>query len=163
VLVRRSWGTNTNNEKVSTMAEENREIRKPLPEITPVTQPFWEAAAQGKLMLQRCSGCGNYLWTPRPLCIECGSDRLRWTEVSGRGTVYSFTIIRQVAGRGASRAFEREIPYVVAWIDLDEGPRMVSNVVGCPADAVGIGMRVTAVFEQLSEEISLPKFRPIPS
>ena len=145
------------------MAEEKREIRKPLPEITPVTQPFWEAAARGKLLLQRCQACGGYIWTPRPSCIECGSDQLQWTEVSGRGTIYSFTVIRQVAGRGSSKAFEKEIPYVVAWIDLDEGPRMVSNVVGCAADDVKIGMRVSVVFEQLSDEISLPKFRPVVS
>ncbi|MGH7830576.1 MAG: Zn-ribbon domain-containing OB-fold protein [Candidatus Binatia bacterium] len=142
------------------MAEEKREIRKPLPEITPVTRPFWAAAAEARLLLQRCPDCGRYIWTPRPLCVECGSERLQWTEVSGRGTIYSFTVIRQVAGRGSSKAFEKDIPYVVAWIDLDEGPRMVSNVVGCPVDEVKIAMRVSVVFEPASAEISLPKFRP---
>ena len=142
------------------MAEEKREIRKPLPEITPVTRPFWDGAAQGKLLLQRCPDCGHYIWTPCPVCVECGSERLQWTEVSGRGTIYSFTVIRQVAGRGSSKAFEKDIPYVVAWVDLDEGPRMVSNVVGCPVDEVKIAMRVSVVFEPASAEISLPKFRP---
>jgi uncharacterized OB-fold protein len=74
--------------------------------------------------------------------------------------VYSFTVIRQVAGRGSSRAFEKDIPYVVSWVDLDEGPRIVSNIIDCPVDAVTIGMRVTVEFTQASSEIWLPKFRP---
>jgi uncharacterized OB-fold protein len=84
---------------------------------------------------------------------------LEWTAVSGRGTVFSFTIIRQVIARGAA-AFEKELPYIVAWIDLDEGPRFCSNVVNCPVDKITIGMPVEVVFEAASTEISLPKFRP---
>jgi uncharacterized OB-fold protein len=136
-----------------------REASKPVPEINPITQPFWEGAARNALVLQRCAECTAYTWTPRPICVECGSDRLDWTPVSGRGAVYSFTVIRQVAGRGSSKAFEKDIPYVVAWIDLDEGPRIVSNLTGCPVDEVSIGMPVSVVFEEASPGIWLPKFR----
>jgi uncharacterized OB-fold protein len=136
------------------------DIAKPLPQITPVTRPFWEAAARQQLVMQRCGACRSYVWTPRPACFECGSDRLDWLPLSGRGRIYSFTIIRQVAGRGPPAAFEKEIPYTVAWIDLDEGPRILGNVTGCPVDEVKIGMDVKIVFEPVSPEIWLPKFKP---
>lgn len=136
------------------------ETAKPLPRINAVTEPFWEAAARQTLLMQRCRDCLAYVWTPRPACFECGGDRLEWLPLSGRGRVYSFTIIRQVAGRGSAAAFEKEIPYTVAWIDLDEGPRLLSNVIGCPVGDVKIGMEVIAVFEEASREIRLPKFKP---
>ena len=137
------------------MAEE----LKPLPIITPLTEPFWHAMRERRLVLQRCSACNSFVWTPRPACVECGSDRLEWTRVSGKGKVFSFTVIRQVTSRGG-RGFEKELPYVVAWIELDEGPRLCSNVVDCPVDRVAIGMSVEVVFEEAGGPISLPKFRP---
>ena len=137
------------------------DFTKPLPNITPEAKPFWDAAAQNKLVMQRCQDCLAWVWTPRPLCNECGSERIDWTPMSGKGTVYSFTVIRQVVGRAASKAFEPDIPYVVAWIDLDEGPRMISNVVGCPVDDVKLGMPVAVVFEQQSPEVWLAKFKPL--
>ncbi|MBI4529713.1 MAG: OB-fold domain-containing protein [Deltaproteobacteria bacterium] len=142
------------------MATPEREIRKPLPEITPVTQPFWEAAAKGKLVMQRCSACRSWIWCPRPACVECGSENLRWTPLSGHGKVFAFTVIREVVGR-ALRGFARDIPYVTAWIDLDEGPRFCSNVVECSADQVAIGMDVEVVFEEARQGVFLPKFRPL--
>lgn len=135
------------------------EPEKPLPKITSVTQPFWDAAAQKKLVVQRCRACGGFVWCPRPCCGECGSDQLEWGAVSGRGKVFSFTVIRQAIGRGA-RGFEKEIPYVVAWIDLEEGPRLCSNLVGCPLEKVTIGMAVEVIFEEAASGIFLPKFRP---
>ena len=141
------------------MAEAIREFPKPLPEVTPVTKPFWDAAAQKKLVMQKCGECGAWVWCPRPLCGECGSDRLTWTELSGRGEVFAFTVIREVVGR-ALRGFEKDIPYVTAWIDLDEGPRICSNVVGCPIDAVKIGLPVEVLFDEARDGIFLPKFRP---
>ena len=141
------------------MAENKHESSKPLPEITPVTQPFWEAAAKGKLVLQRCKSCGELIWCPRSFCAECGGDELEWTPVSGRGTVYSFTVIREVVSRGA-RGFEKEIPYIVAWIDLDEGPRLVSNLVDCPLERAEIGIAVEVFFEEAGRGIFLPKFKP---
>ena len=134
--------------------------KKPLPVITAEAQPFWDAAAQNKLVMQRCQDCRAYIWTPRPACFECGSANVAWTQLSGNGKVYSFTVIRQVVGRAASKAFEPDIPYVVAWIDLDEGPRMISNVIGCPAEDVKLGMKVAVVFERQSPDVWLPKFKP---
>lgn len=135
--------------------------RKPLPQINAVTRPFWSAAAQGRLSMPRCRECAAFTFPPRPSCGECGSENLDWTDLSGRGQVYSFTVIRQIVGAPAARAFERDVPYVVALIDLDEGPRITSNVIGCPVEAVAIGMPVEVTFEQASPEIRLPKFKPL--
>jgi uncharacterized OB-fold protein len=141
------------------MAEETKEIRKPLPEITPVNQSFWESAKAGKLVMQKCKDCGSWIFCPRPICVECNSDNLDWVQVSGRGKVFSFTIIREVVGQ-ALRGFAPDIPYVTAWIDLDEGPRFCSNIIGCTVEDVKIGMNVQAVFEDAGDGIRLPKFKP---
>ncbi len=141
------------------MADASRPPRRPLPETTELTAPFWQAARDGRLVMPQCRSCGHFVWCPRPACMECGGEALDWRELSGRGTVYSFTIIRQLAGRGA-RAFEKDIPYVIAWVDLAEGPRYYTNIVGCPVDDVTIGMEVVVVFEPASDAISLPKFKP---
>lgn len=135
------------------------ELEKPLPEINSLSQPFWEAAADNKLVIQRCSNCGVFVWCPRPSCTECGGDQLEWKTMSGRGMVFSFTIVREVT-EGRGRGFVKDIPYIIAWIDLEEGPRFCSNVVDCPIDKVTIGMPVEAVFEKAGGDISLPKFRP---
>ena len=81
--------------------------------------------------------------------------------MSGKGAVYSFTVIRQIVGRAASKAFEPDIPYVVAWVDLEEGPRLITNIVGCPVDQVKLAMKVTVQFDKAAEKIWLPKFRPL--
>lgn len=141
------------------VTEKIKDIPKPLPEITPITQPFWEGAADKKLLIQRCSDCQSWVWCPRPACVECASEQLKWTPVSGRGHVFAFTVIREVIGR-ALRGFEKDIPYVTAWIDLDEGPRFCSNIVECPIEKVEIGMPVEVVFEEAGPGIYLPKFRP---
>ena len=136
------------------------EARKPVPAITAEAKPFWEAAAQQTLKMQRCKDCTGWVWTPRPACIECGSQNLQWTDMSGKGEVYSFTVIRQIVGRGSSQAFQKDIPYVVAWVDLDEGPRLTTNIVGCPVENVELGMKVSVVFEQAAPEVWMPKFQP---
>jgi uncharacterized OB-fold protein len=135
--------------------------RKPLPQINDVTRPFWRAAAEGRLCMPRCRDCAAFTWPPRPTCGECGSDSLEWTNLSGHGQIYSFTVIRQIVGGPAAKAFEPDIPYVVAWIDLDEGPRITSNLVGCPIEAARIGMSVQVTFEQAASEVWLPKFKPV--
>jgi hypothetical protein len=142
------------------MAEAAREIKKPLPEITPVNQPFWDGARAGKLMMQRCQDCRSWVFCPRPICVECNGERLEWVAVSGRGKVFAFTVIREVVGQ-ALRGFAPDIPYVTAWIDLDEGPRFCSNIVGCPIEKVKIGMDVEVVFEDSGEGVTLPKFKPL--
>ncbi len=135
------------------------EIEKPLPQISSLTQPFWEAAANKRLIIQHCSNCEVFVWCPHPSCTECGSDQLEWRPVSGHGTVFSFTIIRHILER-RGRGFENDVPYIVAWIDLDEGPRFCSNVVNCEIHKITIGMPVEVVFEATGGGISLPKFRP---
>ncbi len=85
--------------------------------------------------MQHCNDCGAWVWTPRPLCNECGSEHIEWTPMSGKGEIYSFTVIRQVVGRAASQSFQPDIPYVIAWVDLDEGPRMITNIVNCPVES----------------------------
>lgn len=133
-------------------------MTKPLPRVTPLTKPFWDAAKRGELLIQRCRSCGQYQWYPRSSCHKCSSLELEWSKVSGLGRVYSFTVIRRVVGN--SPEFSKDIPFVVAEIDLDEGVRIYSNIVGVNPDEVKIGMRVRVTFEEASPEIYLYKFRP---
>ena len=118
-----------------------------------------ECGSQSSKWLGQCRDCGAWIWCPRPACGECGSDNFVWTELSGRGEIFAFTVIREVVGR-ALRGFEKDIPYVTAWIDLEEGPRICSNVVCCPIETVRIGMPVEVLFEEAREGIFLPKFKP---
>lgn len=132
------------------MAEYNR----PLPVPDGDTAPYWEAAREGRLMIQRCGGCDRHVFYPRSICPHCGSVELEWVQASGRGTVYSYTVVH----RAPSPAFKEDVPYVVALIDLDEGVRMMSNILAPPGD-VKIGARVEVVFDPVTPEITLPKFR----
>ena len=127
-----------------------------LPRPTPESAPFWAGCREHKLMLQRCMSCGTYQFDPRLICANCMSDQLEWREASGRGTVESYTIVT----RAVSEAYAQDVPYVIALITLAEGPRMMSNVVGCDAEIVRCGMAVDVVFEPWSDEITMPKFRP---
>jgi len=113
------------------------------PTVTPDTQPFWDGCARGELLLQRCSDCATLRHPPSPICPHCRSARAEWIPAGGRGTVYTFTIVRQALGKG----WEPLVPYVVAVIDLAEGPRILSNIVGIAPEAVMIGMPVELVFE----------------
>lgn len=126
------------------------------PPVSPESVEYWEACAAGKLLLQRCRTCGNVQFYPRLLCTACASDELEWLEASGSGVVKSFSIIR----RAVSAAYETDVPYVVALIELAEGPTMMSNVVDCDAEAVRIGLPVQVRFEAISDAISLPVFAP---
>ena len=129
---------------------------KPLPPINPASQPFWDACAQGRLLLQRCGDCGHLQFYPRLLCAACGSRTLGWAEASGRGTVKTFTIIR----RAVSAAFEPDAPYVVALVELQEGPTLMSNIIGCDPASVAIGQPVQVAFEARGEGIAVPQFEP---
>lgn len=130
---------------------------RPLPIPTELTEPYWRAAAEGRLVIQHCRGCGRWIHFPEPRCADCGSEDLGWDEVSGRGTVATFSVIHRsfVAG------FDGE-PYVIAWIDLPEQPglRLFGNVTGCAPDAVRIGQPVEAWFERRGE-MAMPNFRII--
>ncbi len=133
------------------------QTRGRLPEPTPTTQPFWDAAHRHVLSIQRCKGCGVHIFYPRPACPECGSVELEWNEVSGRGTLYSFTIAR----RPTARDFADKVPYTIAIVELEEGPHLATNVVGCDPETLRIGQPLEAVFEDVSDEISLVHFRPV--
>lgn len=129
---------------------------KPLPKPSALTQPFWEGLRKGELRLQKCGDCSKYVFYPRPACSYCMSERLEWTAVSGRGRVYTFTIVR----RANIPAFQADVPYVFAIVELEEGPRLATNVVGCDPEAVRVDMPVKAFYDGVTEEISLLKFEP---
>ena len=135
-----------------------RDANKPLPEITDLTRPFWTAAREGRLVLQKCSRCGTFNFHPKPWCIECGSRDLPWTEARPFGTVYSFTVSRSVAMN--HKGWEADLPLLMCLVDLDDGARMYAQVTGCTPEDMRIGLRVEAYFEPISEEAGIPKFRP---
>jgi uncharacterized OB-fold protein len=114
-----------------------------LPRPSPFSQPFWDAARDHRLMIQRCGRCGTHVFYPRYNCTSCGAVALEWVEASGRGTVYTFTVAR----RPTHPALADKVPYVIAIVELEEGPRMTTNIVGCDPDAVRIGMPVAASYE----------------
>ena len=132
---------------------------KPLPQITDLTRPFWTAAKQGKLVLQKCGKCSTFNFFPKPWCIECGSRDLNWTDAKTSGTVYSFTISRSVAMNFPG--WEAELPILMCLIDLDDGVCLYGQVKGCKPEDMKIGMRVEAFFEDISDEAGIPKFRPV--
>jgi uncharacterized OB-fold protein len=129
------------------------ESELPIPIVNADAAAYWQGARDGKLLLQRCRGCGRVRFYPRFLCPACWSVEAEWIEASGRGQVYSFTIIH----RPPTPAFAARVPYVVALIDLDEGPRMLANVVAEDALETRIGDRVTVRFEGRGE-LTLPQF-----
>lgn len=131
---------------------------KPLPEITDLTRPFWTAAKQRKLVMQKCKRCGILNFFPKPWCIECGHRGLEWVEVKPQGTVYSHTVAYTVMMNFP--AWKDDLPVVMCIIDLDDGPRMYGQVTGCSPEKVHIGMRVEAYFEDISEDAAIPKFHP---
>ena len=123
------------------------------PPIDAETSPFWDATAQGKLRLPRCEDCDFVIFYPRSRCPSCRSTRTRWIDLSGRGTVYSDTVVRRAPGR-----WREHVPYVVAYVELDEGPRMVTNLIECDPEAVTIGMAVRVQFEESGDGYAIPRF-----
>lgn len=130
---------------------------RPLPIPDLETQPFWDAAQRGALAVQRCSACGEHRLYPKALCPGCHAEAHEWVEVSGRGRVYSFSVVR----RAPSPSFAARVPYVVAIVALAEGPHLLSHIVGIEPDAVRIGLEVRVEFEQAGEAVRLPVFRPV--
>jgi uncharacterized OB-fold protein len=134
------------------------DLPAPAPPVNLETARFWAATAEGRLELPRCDSCGNLVWYPRGMCPWCSSTALTWEVLSGRGTVYSFTIIRKAQGRWRDAA-----PYVLAYVELEEGPerpRLLTNVVGCDPEEVRIDLPVEVVFADTGEGSALPRFRP---
>ena len=131
-------------------------IEKPLPRPTEDSAPFWAAAVQGELRMQQCARCRHIRFPPALLCARCLSAEAAWIKLSGRGAVYSWIVIHP----SQHPAFNAEVPYNVAIIELEEGPRLHTNIIGCPNDRIYIGMPVEVVFEKVSDDTALVKFRP---
>jgi uncharacterized protein len=128
---------------------------RPLPEPSPLTQPFWAGAKERELRIQRCDACGTHLFYPRYLCTACGSNDLRWCSVSGRATVFTFTVARRPTHPG----LVDRVPYVIAVVELEEGPKLTTNLVDIDPDDVVIGLSVQATFEDV-DDVTLVQFRP---
>jgi uncharacterized protein len=134
-----------------------KRYQKPLPRIDEESRGYWEALARHELYVQRCRDCGTLRFPPRAVCTGCMSSATEWLRCSGRGTVYSFTVTHQNQAPG----FREELPYVLAIVELAEGPRLMTNVVGSPPDAVRIGMAVEVVFDDVVPGTTLAKFRAV--
>ena len=140
------------------MTAEGAPVTKPVPVPDAITAPFWEAANRGVLAIQHCGACNSYIHPPAALCPDCQHPDLAFREVSGRGRVYTHTIVRDNVTQG----FARDEPYVIGIIELAEQERLllVANVVGIAPEDVRVGMPVRVTFERLTESIALPQFEP---
>lgn len=133
------------------------EYEKPLPTTQPESEAYWAGCKRHEFLLQKCRTCGQYQFPHKTICSNCDSltSDLEVVKASGKGTVYTHSAVY----RPLSPAFGPDVPYIVVIVDLDEGPRMMSNMVGCTPDEVKIGMRVEVVFDDVTEEVTLPKFK----
>ena len=131
--------------------------QKPVPIVNPWVKPFWDAARKEKLIIQKCQDCNNHIFYPRIACPHCFSDKVEWVEASGKGTVYSYTVVTN----NAPSAFIADMPFVIAIVKLEEGVQMLSNIIKCNPDDVVCDMPVEVTFEKLYNEFTLPKFRPV--
>ena len=131
------------------------ELPAPAPYPTLETQEFWDGTARGELLLKRCDDCDVVIWYPRSRCPGCGSRATSWFRASGRGTVYSCSVTRKGQGR-----YRDAGPFVLAYVELEEGPRLMTNIVDCDPESVKIGQAVELVFHDTGEGTALPRFRP---
>jgi uncharacterized OB-fold protein len=129
---------------------------KPVPVASPETAEYWAGAKRHELLIQRCSSCGHHQFYPRVLCTACSGRMLTWVQASGRGTIRSYTVVR----RPVSEAYAPDVPYIVALVALAEGPTMMSRIVGIDPDAVRIGCAVDVTFQDWTNEVSVPVFKP---
>jgi uncharacterized OB-fold protein len=125
------------------------------PPPSEVAQPYWDATREGRLMLPWCTDCRHAFWFPREICPRCFGSAIEWREASGRGTVHACTVEHSAQTRAL------EAPYVVALVQLDEDVRVMTNIVGCPPDAVTVGLAVQVVWEPLSDGRQLALFEPV--
>lgn len=132
---------------------------KPLPTPDPVTKPYWDSVKAHAMQLQKCSDCGKFVFYPRAVCPHCFSRDLKWTPVSGKGKIYGFTISHQKV----IQSFASEVPYVIALVELEEGARMMTNLVGVEPDStqIKVGMDVIVQYDDVTEAMTLPKFKPV--
>lgn len=133
------------------------EYTKPLPLITyPLHAPYWQGTKKHELWVRRCKQCGRYQWPPRPMCAQCQSFDIEWAKVSGEGTLYSYT----VAYRAFHPGFQPDIPYGIVVVELKEGPRMMGNSSGINPGDLEIGMPMSAVFNDVTDEVTLVNWKP---
>lgn len=131
------------------------DYNKPIPVPSPESQPYWDGLREHKLLTPRCDACESYWFPPALLCPRCNSAKWTWTAVSGRGRIFSYVVYHRVYHPG----FADEVPYAVAVIELDEGPRLISNVIGVAPDKLVCDMKVEVVYQPITEAITLPKFK----
>jgi uncharacterized OB-fold protein len=128
-----------------------------MPTITPRpnedSQPFWDATAEGRFTLQRCTSCEEVIWWPKSLCPACSSFDLEWFDATGHGKVYSYTVVHRSVGR-----WNKVTPYVVAYVELAEGPRVMTNIVDCDPALVAVDAKVRLVWHDTGEGPALPRF-----
>jgi len=124
--------------------------------IEPESEPFWTALRDGRLMLKHCSACGRHHYYPRPFCPHCWSDDVEWVEASGRATLYTWSVVFT----NDLPPFSDRLPYLAAVVDLEEGVRLMTNVVGCQPDQLEIGMPLVVDYRPLTDDITAPVFRP---
>jgi len=130
--------------------------RTDLPTIEDDTRPFWDAAREGRLLIRRCRSCGRPHHYPRPFCPHCWSGDVEWVEASGRATLYTWSVVFT----NDLPPFSERLPYVAAVVDLEEGVRLMTNVVGCETDRLEIGMPLVVDYRLLTDDITAPVFRP---
>jgi uncharacterized protein len=141
------------------MSAADNKLERILPPVNALTGPYWQAAREHRFVLPRCSDCARFHFYPRTVCPYCRSAHLAWEEASGAGEVYSYTVVH----RAPSPTFAQAAPYVIAVIALREGPHMMTRLASVEPGAVRIGLRVKVDFDDVSETVSLPIFRPEPS
>jgi uncharacterized OB-fold protein len=132
------------------------EYRKPIAVPSLESQPYWEGLRQHRLLMPHCDDCAHAWFPPSLHCPNCNSGKVTWKEVSGRGKIFSYVVFHRVYHPG----FADEVPYVVALVALEEGPRLLSNVIGIPPEAVVCDMPVRVAYEDITESMTLPKFTP---
>ena len=130
---------------------------KPVPSTDGMTREFYSFCRSGELRFQKCSGCAKWRHVPRLMCAQCGSWEWEWARSSGKGKLFTWTVVERPMHPG----FVDDIPYAPAMIELDEGVRMISWVIDCPPDQLVRGMPVEVVFQQINEELTLPRFRRV--
>jgi len=130
---------------------------RPLPDPHPETEPFWRGASEGRLLLRECESCGLVYHYPRDVCPDCLSEHTTWRESDGRGRVYSYSVVRQLEGWPADA-----LPLLLAYVELDEGPRLLTNLVDCARTDVDIGTPVEVTFEETGKpDVAIPVFTPV--
>jgi uncharacterized OB-fold protein len=130
---------------------------KPLPRVNETTRPYWDGARAGRLLLQRCRACTSFVHYPRAWCPRCWKTDLEWVESQGKGRVVTFTIVHQAP----LESYAGDVPYVLAVVRLDEGPQMMTNIVGMEPARVRVDLPVAVVFEERAGGLRVPQFRPI--